>query len=114
LEPLRGPADQRRMFESGFPEVDAIGDLSEEGAAWTLLYPRFNLVVPKPTIFAPLGFGVARGNQSLAQTIDAWVIAEKAKGTVDSVYRYWMLGEATRSTKPPRWSVIRNVLHWVQ
>ncbi len=114
LVPLSGPGDQRRMLESGAQGVDAIADLSEEGAAWTLLYPRFSLVVPKPAIFAPLGFGVARGNQSLAQTIDAWIVAEKAKGTVDTIYRYWMLGEATKSAKPPRWSVIRNVLHWDQ
>jgi hypothetical protein len=32
---------------------------------------------------------------------------------VDDLYRYWMLGDAARSVKPPRWSVIRNVLHWV-
>lgn len=114
LVPLSGPGDQRRMLESEAPGVDAIADLSEEGAAWTLLYPDFSLVVPKPPIFAPMGIGVARGNQSLAQTLDAWIIAEKAKGTVDALYRYWMLGDATRSAKPPRWSVIRNVLHWLQ
>jgi len=113
LVPLSGLGAQRKVFESGFPEVDAIGDLSEEGAAWTLLYPRFTLVVTKPTVFTPQGFGVARGNQSLAQTLDAWIIEEKAKGTVDTVYRYWMLGDAARSVKPPRWSIIRNVLHWV-
>ena len=113
LVPLSGLGAQRQVFESGFPEVDAIGDLSEEGAAWTLLYPRFTLVVPKPTVFTPQGFGVARGNQSLAQTLDAWIIEEKAKGTVDALYRYWMLGDAARSAKPPRWSVIRDVLHWV-
>lgn len=113
LVPLSGLGAQREVFESESTAVDAIGGLSEEGAAWTLLYPRFSLVVPKPTVFTPQGFGVARGNQSLAQTIDAWIIEEKAKGTVDALYRYWMLGEAARRVKPPRWSVIRNVLHWV-
>jgi hypothetical protein len=53
-------------------------------------------------------------NHSLAQVLDAWIIAEKAKGSVDSLYRYWMLGEEPRSVKTPRWSVIRDVLHWVQ
>jgi Na+/H+-dicarboxylate symporter len=113
LVPLSDLGAQRKVFESGSPAVDAIGDLSEEGAAWTLLYPRFTLVVPKPTVFTPQGFGVARGNQSLAQALDAWIIEEKAKGTVDDLYRYWMLGDAARSVKPPRWSVIRNLLHWV-
>jgi Na+/H+-dicarboxylate symporter/ABC-type amino acid transport substrate-binding protein len=113
LVPLSGLEDQRNMLESKSPKIDAIADLSEEGAAWTLLYPSFTLVVPKPTIFTQQGFGVARGNQSLAQTLDAWIIEEKARGTVDALYRYWMLGGAARSVKTPRWSVIRNVLHWV-
>jgi hypothetical protein len=113
LVPLSGPGALREMFESESLAVDAIGGLSEEGAAWTLLYPRFTLVVPKPTVFTPQGFGVARGNQPLAQTLDAWITEEKAKGTMDALYRYWMLGDAAKSAKPPRWSVIRNVLHWV-
>jgi len=113
LVPLTGLGAQREVFESQSPVVDAIGGLSEEGAAWTLLYPHFTLVVPKPIVFTPQGFGVARGNQSLVQTLDAWITEEKARGTIDDVYRYWMLGEATKSTRPPRWSVIRNVLHWV-
>lgn len=84
---------------------------TRKGAALALLYPRFTLVVPKRTVFTAQGFGVARGNQSLAQTLDAWII--EAKGTVDSLYRYWMVGDAARSVKPPRWSVIRNMLHWI-
>jgi len=113
LVPLNSLADQRRMLESQSLGVDAIADLSEEGAAWTLLYPHFNLVVPEPIVFTQQGIAVAEGNQSLAQVLDAWIIAEKAKGSVDSLYRYWMLGEAARSVKAPRWSVIRDVLHWV-
>ncbi len=113
LLPLGGLGAQREVFESESPAVDAIGDLAEEGAAWTLLYPRFTLVVPKPTVFTPQGFAVARGNESLAQMLDAWIIEAKAQGTVDALYRYWMLGDAARRIKPPRWSVIRDVLHWV-
>jgi ABC-type amino acid transport substrate-binding protein len=112
LVPLGGLAEQRRMLESEPFEVDAIADLSEEGAAWTLLYPRFTLVVPEPAIFTAQGFGVARGNQSLALTMDAWIVEERAQGTVDNLYRYWMLGDV-RSAEAPRWSVIRDVLHWV-
>jgi ABC-type amino acid transport substrate-binding protein len=112
LVPFSGLAEQRRLLESEFAEVDAIADLSEEGAAWTLLYPRFTLAVPEPTLFTAQGFGVARGNSSLAQTIDAWIVEEQALGTVDALYGYWMLGN-TRTAKSPRWSVIRDVLHWV-
>ncbi len=34
-------------------------------------------------------------------------------GTIDSLYRHWILGES--ATRPgPRWSIVRNLLHWVQ
>jgi Na+/H+-dicarboxylate symporter len=112
LVPLMSLSDQRRILESDSVKVDAIGNLSEGGAAWALLYPRFHLAVPQPVVFTQQGIGVARGNQSLAQTLDAWIISEKGLGTVDALYRYWLLGEAAKSAKPPRWSVFRNVLGW--
>ena len=110
---MNGTDDQRRLLETETDEVDAIADLSEEGAAWSLLYPRYSLVVPKPTYFLPVSYSVAPSNTSLLQALNAWMLAEKSKGTVDELYRYWMLGEAETEGKPPRWSVIRDVLHWV-
>ena len=110
---MNGADDQRRLLESETNEVDAIVDLSEEGAAWSLLYPDFSLVVPKPTYFVPVAYSVAPGNTSLLQALNAWLLAEKSKGTVDRLYDYWMLGAAETEGKPPRWSVLRDVLHWV-
>jgi proton glutamate symport protein len=112
LVPLHSLNDQRRILESDSPNVDAIASLSEEGAAWALLYPHFTLAVPKPVVFTPQAIGVARGNASLVEMLDAWITAEKARGTVEALYRYWLLGEAAKSARPPRWSVIRNVLGW--
>ncbi len=112
LVPLHSLDDQRRLLESGSLSVDAIGSLSEEGAAWALLYPDFTLAVPRPIVFTPQAIGVARGNASLVEMLDAWITAEKARGTVDALYRYWLLGEAAKSAGPPRWSVLRNVLGW--
>ena len=56
LLPVYGQEEQRAILESGAENVDAIATLSEEGAAWTLLYPQFSLVVPKPTLFRPVGY----------------------------------------------------------
>jgi ABC-type amino acid transport substrate-binding protein len=70
-------------------------------------------VVPKPTYFLPVSYSVAPSNTNLLQALNAWMLAEKAKGTVDALYKYWMLGEAESERRPPRWSVIRDVLHWV-
>ncbi len=114
LVPMNSLEDQKKILESGAADVDAVADLSEEGAAWSLLYPRFSLVVPKPPLFMPVAYSVAPGNDSLLEALNAWLLTEKSRGTVDGLYGYWMLGEAESEERPPRWSVVRDVLHWVE
>lgn len=114
LVPIKNSKDNQRILESGAEDVDAIADIAEEGAAWTLLYPEFSLVVPKPVVFLPIGYAVAHGNEKLLKVFDGWLVAEKSKGTIDALYNYWMLGEAAKVRRPPRWSVIRDALHWVE
>jgi ABC-type amino acid transport substrate-binding protein len=104
---------QRQILEAGGEGLDAIIDMAEQGAAWTVLYPSFNLVVPRPAVSFPVSYAVAYDNRRLLVSVDAWLSVEKSAGTVDQLYRYWMLGEAARAERPPRWSVIRNVLGWV-
>jgi Na+/H+-dicarboxylate symporter/ABC-type amino acid transport substrate-binding protein len=111
--PVFSKREQGEILESGAAGVDAIASLSEEGAAWTVLYPRFSLVVPKPAVFLPVGYAVAAGNDKLLTAFNAWLLAEKSRGAIDELYRYWMLGKATQTERSPRWSVIRDVLHWV-
>jgi ABC-type amino acid transport substrate-binding protein len=112
---IEGMQMQREILESGFEArgLDAIVDIAEEGAAWTVLFPSYGMVVPKPSRASPVAYAVARGNRDLLLTIDAWLLAEKADGSVDTLYSHWMLGEAMKVDRPPRWSIIRNVLGWV-
>ena len=44
--------------------------------------------------------------------VERWAVLAAADGTTDQLYDYWILGRGT-STDPPRWSVIRDVFHWV-
>ena len=110
---LDSVAEERELFESGGKESDAIATTAEEGAAWTILYPRFNLVVPRPVISLPTGYAVARGNQGLLDVLDSWLLTMEANGAIETTYNYWIKGQ-TRAARPPRWSVIRNLLGWVE
>ena len=56
---------QHQLLESGAEGVDGIFDMSEEAAAWTVLYPSFALVIPRPTRFIPVAYAVAKGNDRL-------------------------------------------------
>ena len=101
------------LLESGAEDIDAIADMAEEGAALTILYPNFSHVVPRPTVFLPVSYAVARGNSDLLLALNSWLLMKKEEGVIDALYSHWMLGEAAEAEKLPRWSVIRNVLGWV-
>ena len=114
LQPIVDMEEQRQVLDAGLQGLDAIADMAEEGAAWTLLYPEYSLVVPRPTKSIPVAFAVAHGNLELLNAVNAWLVSEKALGNIDELYDYWMLGSGSLQDKPPRWSVIRDVLGWVE
>jgi ABC-type amino acid transport substrate-binding protein len=95
-------------------DVDAIAMTAERGAAWSLLYPRYSVVVPQPNVIRlPLAYPVARGDQDLADFLTTWIELKKSDGTIDRLYDYWILGQDAEP-RTPRWSIIRDVLHWVE
>ncbi len=87
---------------------------AERGSAWTLLHPEFSVVVPASEVIkVPLAFPLARHDQRLATFLNNWIDLIRHGGTLEALYQYWILG---RDAAPhtPRWSVIRNVLGWVE
>ena len=61
-----------------------------------------------------ISYAVARGNSDLLEAVNAWIVTEEARGAIDSYYDYWMLGGAKKVERPARWSIIRDVLGWVE
>ena len=59
----------------------------------------------------PLGYATAPGDPEFLRFMDLWVDLEKDEGFVARLRDHWILGR-TAVAKQPRWSVIRNVLHW--
>jgi ABC-type amino acid transport substrate-binding protein len=104
--------DQTQYFETAGEGAEALLDAAEEGAAWTVLYPLFSVVVPRPVLQLPTVYLVARDNPSLLRAMNEWLLIEKGTGGISELYDYWIQGK-TRQVQPPRWSVIRDVLGWV-
>ena len=103
----------RDFFEKKASGIDAVVEIAEAGTAWTLLYPRFSIVIPKPLIRkTPVGYGVSRSNRELIEYLNDWVLAKKGDGDIHRIYNHWVLGQGAMKTQP-RWSFIRNVLKWV-
>ncbi|MCG6938968.1 MAG: cation:dicarboxylase symporter family transporter [Gammaproteobacteria bacterium] len=107
---LESPRD---FFKGKAEELDALFYLAEPGSAWTLIYPAYTVVVPQPDPVAiPAVYPMARKDQYLVDFINASLELKKRDGTVDAVFEYWILGKGATG-KTQRWSIIRNVLHWV-
>lgn len=103
----------REFFESHGPSWDALVYSAEAGSAWTLLHPEFSVVIPQPDVVRlPLAFPVAKENGSLRTFLNTWIDLKRRDRTLDRLYDHWILGETVDSAAP-RWSVIRNVLGWV-
>lgn len=105
-------ASPKAFLDGQAAGVDAFAMLAEAGAAWSLLYPAFSVVVPQPNPVAmPVGVALRRGEQDLAGFIDDWLVIERATGHLKQARDYWVLGRGAQA-RPPRWSVMHDVLGW--
>lgn len=103
-----------RLLDDANADIDAIALPAERGSAWTLLFPRYTVVVPEPSkIRLPLAYPVARNDQAFASFVNTWIELKQKDGTIAVLYDYWILGRSA-DRPAPRWSIIRNVLHWVE
>ena len=94
--------------------VDALVFAAERGSAWTLMYPKFSVVVPEPGVVkVPLAYPIGQRDQAFATFVNTWIELKRKDGTIDGLYKYWILGQDA-APKQPRWSIIRNVLHWTK
>lgn len=95
------------------PDVDALLYTAEAGSVWTFLYPQYSVVVPEGLrAKIPTGFLIPTGSERFYDFMNTWLELKIKNGYVAQVYDRWILGQGI-TAQEPRWSVIRNVLHWV-
>jgi Na+/H+-dicarboxylate symporter len=111
LVTIKSPSD---YFEGKRNDLDAFLLSAQRGSTWCLLYPKFSVVVPDPPLITvPLAYGIAQNDPKLLGFVNTWLELKKDDRTIDDLYDYWILGKNAES-REPRWSIIRNVLHWTQ
>ena len=117
----RAPALQLKLVETMSDieanlkrgSFDALAMPAESGSVLTLLYPKYTVVVPEPEIVKiPLAYPVARRDQDWAHFINTWIELKRRDGTIEALYGHWILGKQAVK-RQPRWSIMRDVLHWV-
>jgi ABC-type amino acid transport substrate-binding protein len=113
---LRLEVEDIQVIERGFERgtFDAVILPAESGSVRTLLYPQYSVVVPDTDVVRiPLAYPLARGDLGFASFINTWIELKRRDGTIDALHQHWILGRDSASRRP-RWSVIRDVLHWVE
>lgn len=102
----------REFLDAPEGKFDALVYSAEAGSAWTLLYPSFSVVLPKPGVISvPVIFGLPSDAPSLSRYVNAWIALNKSSRQIDRLYKYWILGQGA-SHKKKRWSVVHNILGW--
>jgi Na+/H+-dicarboxylate symporter/ABC-type amino acid transport substrate-binding protein len=112
---LRLEVKDVQEIERGFQRgtLDAVVLGAESGSVRTLLYPQYSVVVPDTDIVkVPLAYPLARRDLAFASFINTWIELKRRDGTIEALHRHWVLGRDA-VVKRPRWSVMRDVLHWV-
>jgi Na+/H+-dicarboxylate symporter len=103
----------QQYFDQANQELDALLTSAESGAAFALLYPDFEVVVPTGLqVSLPLFYAIGANDLEMREFLEHWVNLRRRDGTMQQYYDHWILGK-TAGTDTPRWSLIRNVLRWV-
>ncbi|MCK9995718.1 MAG: cation:dicarboxylase symporter family transporter [Candidatus Krumholzibacteria bacterium] len=108
--PIDSPLD---YLSGGHDDLDGWIWSAEAGAFWTLLYPDFSVVPLEPLVQIPMSYPVASNQLEFLCVVNTWLDVMDATGEFGRLYDYWILGE-TKKIQESRWSLIKDVLHWVE
>ncbi|MBW2315786.1 MAG: transporter substrate-binding domain-containing protein, partial [Deltaproteobacteria bacterium] len=101
------------VMDGSRTDVHAIVHVAEIASAYSLLYPNWSAVVPDPPFQkVPVAYGLPDGETGWRNYVDSWLDLKKRDGTIDLLYDHWVLGRGAEPQRP-RWSIVRDVLHWV-
>ncbi len=103
----------REFFRGEYPGVDAMLFTAQTATGWTLVYPEWTVVVPRGLDYeCPMAFALPDDQERWKGYINSWLETRIKTGLTGQAYRHWILGEELNHRKK-RWSVIRDVLGWV-
>lgn len=92
--------------------ADALLWSEAEATTWSLMYPLYTAVIPAPSLGKEIyAFALPTGEDEWTDFVNYWLDIKRLDGFVEEQHKRWILGETSHSE--PRWSIIRDVLHWV-
>lgn len=103
----------RDYFKNRHSEVDAYLFSAESGGAWTIIYPEFKVIIPQPVIIKlPMTYPLPK-DENWKLFVNTWIELKEKDGTISSLFSHFIEGKGADIIEP-RWSIIKDVLHWVE
>lgn len=104
--------DKYEAFFDEEVEADMLVHSAEQGFTWTLLYPKYSVVILKELKHKTLvGYAIAKGDLPFLTYLNYWVSIQKLNKITDANYKYWVLGNVPE-LKKQRWCILNDVLGW--
>jgi len=87
-----------------------------QAISWITHHPGYGIIHPNPSLgIDKLSYALPQGSNLLLNYLNIWLSLKQADGFADQQYNLWILGKTETTIKTePRWSVLRNILHWEQ
>jgi Na+/H+-dicarboxylate symporter len=94
-------------------KIDAMVGTRISDFIWCLSHPEFTVIDYNGLIGKRyFAYPIQTGAIEWAAFLSNWLILKEQAGFKHQMHRYWIEAENPKE-RAPRWSVIRNVLHWV-
>ena len=92
--------------------MDAWLSTRTQAFIWCLSHPDFVVIDYAGQIGKRyFAYALPIGSTDWASFLNSWLTLKEQSGFKQQMYSYWVLGENPKE-RPPRWSILRNVLHW--
>lgn len=88
----------------------------QEAISWVLRHPHFNVIYPNPSLgIDSFAYPIKPGAERFLNYLNQWIKLKQNEGFAQRQYDLWILRkpEKQEEEEEPRWSIIRNMLHWV-
>ena len=106
--------DIARVFDTSDWNYESVVLSAERGSFLTLLNPQLSVVVPAPGLVkVPIAYALPEKDAPWAAFVDTWLELHRRDGALTTGVDQWVFGRSF-GPAPRRWSIVRNVLHWVE
>jgi Na+/H+-dicarboxylate symporter/ABC-type amino acid transport substrate-binding protein len=86
----------------------------QEAISWVIRQPQYFVLFPKPSLGVDVfGYAIRAEEDRFLCFVNQWLSLKRNQGFRKAAYNLWILGKTEETADvPPRWSIIRDVLHW--